>query len=112
ALAVAVLGREFAILFAQQPRRLRRKRRWRAADDGAIGKRDRRPHRESVVFGQVLLQVRIEIVGGGAKHIAEVGVGIGDENRKVVLAVDMDVDRLIVGDDFGKQRNHEQDEKN
>jgi hypothetical protein len=53
------------------------------------------------VLGQVFLGVGIAVVGGGAEIVAEIGVRISEEDREVVLAVDMDEDRLIVGDELG-----------
>ncbi len=64
------------------------------------------------MFVEEFLQIRIAIIGGGAEHVAEVGVRIGDEDRKEGLAVEVDEQRLVVGDEFGAKRQHEQREKN
>src|SRR5262249_54813488 len=63
------------------------------------------------MFVEKTLQIGIAIVRGGAERVAELGIGIGHKNREIILAVDVDVERSIVGDEFGKQREDEQDEK-
>ena len=64
------------------------------------------------MLAEKILQMRIAVIGGGTEIVAELGVGIGHEYGKEALAVEMDEQRLVVGDEFGAQRNHEQDEKN
>ena len=48
----------------------------------------------------------VAVVSGGAENIAEVGVGVSNESRKIAFAFDPDVYRFVVGDEFGKQSDH------
>ena len=50
-----------------------------------------------------LLQIRIAVVGGGLEVAAERGLGIADECRPIQMAVELDQERAIVGDQFGEQ---------
>ena len=111
AAAVAVLGGEVAILLVQHPGRLRRKSRRRIVVDGLVGELDRRPDLDGVVLVEENLQVRIAVVGRGAEVVAEFGVRIVEDHREVILAVVVDEQRLVVGDELGEQRDHEQHEE-
>jgi hypothetical protein len=112
ALRIAVLGGEVAIDLAQHPGRLGRKRHRRPVIDGLVGEMDRRPDLDRIVLGEIFLCEGIAIIGCGAEVVAEIGVGIGEEDREIALAFDMDEDRLVVGDEFGEQSDEEQDEEN
>src|ERR1700722_4112075 len=56
--------------------------------------------------------MRVTVVGGSAENVVEVCVGVGNESRKIVSAFDPDVNRLVVGDEFGEQGDYEQSQKN
>src|SRR5215472_16517807 len=55
-----------------------------------------------------MLQIGVAVVGGGAKRVAKLGIGIGDENRKKILAVETDEQRPVIGDELGEEREDEQ----
>ena len=53
----------------------------------------------------------IAIVGRGLEIAAERGLGIADEGRPIEMAVILDQERPVVGDQFGEQRDEEQDQE-
>ena len=111
-----VLGGEFAILLREHPGRLRRQRRRRIAHLRVVGEANRRPDHGAAFLLDQAHQVIVAIVGRGAEQIrvrslGEGRVGIGHHRREIRMAVDVDVDRLVVGDEFRKQRNQEQRQK-
>ena len=75
-----------------------------------IGIADRRPDRPAVRF-DFLLNEGVAIVGHGQKA-PEFLLGIVDEHGKEQFALVGNDDRFVVGDEFGEQRDDEQNEKN
>jgi hypothetical protein len=72
-----------------------------------IGKADQRPDDRAALRRDLLLQIRIAIVGGGFEVTAEGGFGIADEGRPIEMAVILDQERPVVGDQLREQRDHE-----
>jgi hypothetical protein len=58
--------------------------------------------------GSQLLQKRIAVVGRGLEIAPESGLGIGDKDRKERLAVVAHIERPIVGDELGAERDGKQ----
>src|SRR6185437_9878181 len=50
-------------------------------------------------------------VGGDVEIAAKGGLRIEEDDREIGLAVVAQVERLVVGDEFGEQRDHEQDQE-
>jgi len=76
-----------------------------------VGIADQRPDDAAALFRDQLLQIGIAIIRRGLEIPAEGGLGIGDEGGKIQMPVILDQERAIVGDQFGEQRNKEQDQK-
>ena len=111
ALETLLLHHLLALLFGQHPGRLRRRRRRQVEIVGVVGVADRRPDDGAALFGDLLLQIGIAIVGGGFEIAAEGGLGIAEKHRPIEPAVILDEERLVVGDEIGKQRDHEKHEE-
>jgi len=111
ALEPLLLHHLLALLFCQHPGRLRRRRRRQVEIVGVVRIADRRPDDGAALFGNLLLQIGIAIVGGGFEIAAERGLGIIEDNRPIETAVIFDDERLVVGDEIGKQREHEKHEE-
>ena len=106
------LDHRLALLLGQHPGRLRGRRRRQIEIVGVVGIADRRPEHVAALLGDQLLQERVAIVGRGLEVAAERGFGIGDEDREIGLAVVAHIERLVVGDELGEQRDHEQHQEN
>jgi hypothetical protein len=76
------------------------------------GVTDQRPDNGAALRGDQFLQIRIAIIGRGFEIAAEGGLGIADESRPVQVSVKPDEKGPVIGDEFGEQRNKEQQEKN
>jgi hypothetical protein len=100
------------MMVGQHPGRLRRRRGRQIEVVGVVGIADQRPKDEAALVRDQLLQIGIAIIGGGLEIAAERGLRIADEGRKIQMPVEFDEERPIVGDQFGKQRDEEQNEKN
>ena len=105
------LDHRLALLLGEHPGRLGRRRRRQIEIVGRVGVADRRPDHVAALLGDQLLQKRIAIVGRGLEIAAERGLRIGDEDREIRLAFELDVERLVVRDEFGEQRKGEQDQE-
>ena len=75
---------------------------------GVVGVSDQRPDHIAAFVGNDLLQIGIAVVGLGLELAAERGLGVAYEDRVVGVALETDVERLVVGDEFGAKREHEQ----
>ncbi len=76
--------------------------------DGVVVEADRRPKHPAVALPDHLPDRRVAIVGLGLELAAERRLGIGPENRRIEPALPGHQDRLVVGEQFGEQREHEQ----
>ena len=111
ALEALLLHHLLALRFGQHPGRLRRRRRRQVEIVRVVGIADQRPDDGAALVRDQLLQIGIAIVGGGLEVAAESGLGIADEGRPIEMAVELDQERTVVGDQLGKQRDHEQDQE-
>src|SRR5262249_58999269 len=74
-----------------------------------IGIADRRPDDGTALVRDQLLPIGIAIIGRSLEVAAERGLRIGNEGRPVEMAVELDQERPVVGNQLGKQRYEEQD---
>ena len=74
---------------------------------GIVGVADQRPDHVAALVRDQLLQERIAIVGGGLEVAAECRLRIGHKHREVRLPVDMNIERPVVGDELGTERDDE-----
>ncbi len=111
ALQALLLHHRLALRFRQHPGRLRRRRRRQIEIVGGVGIADQRPDDPAALVRDQFLQVGIAIVGRGLEVAAEGRLGIADEGRPVEVAVILDQERPVVGDQLGEQRDHEQHEE-
>src|SRR5690606_26972783 len=77
-----------------------------------VGIADRRPPDRAALLGDQFLQIRIAIIRRRLEFTAERRFGIGGDGGKEELAVNPDHERLVVGDEFRKQRYDEQNQEN
>ncbi len=105
ALETLLLHHLLALRFRQHPGRRRRRRRRQVEVVRGVGITDQRPDDGAALGRDLLLQIGIAIVGGGFEVAAEGGLGIADESRPVEMAVILDQERAVVGDQFGEQRD-------
>jgi hypothetical protein len=61
-----------------------------------------------MMFVEVPLQIGIAIVRGGAERVAKLGIRVGHEHRKEILAVKVNEQRPVVGNELGEQRDDKQ----
>jgi hypothetical protein len=78
---------------------------------GIVGIADQRPDHGAALVRDQFLQIGIAVVGGGFEIATKSGFGIADEGREIQMAVELDQERTVVGDQFGEQRDHEQDQE-
>ena len=114
AAAVEALALHHRLAFrrGEQPSRLRRRRGRQVEIVGGVRVADRRPDHAAAFLGDQLLHKGIAIVRRRFEVAAKRGFRIGEEHREVGLAVEANVERLVVGDEFREQRDHEQREEN
>src|SRR3974377_649307 len=110
-------GGKLPILLRQRPGRLGRERRRRLADLRVVGEADRRPDHDAALLLNETHKIVVAVVGRGAEQIrilvpGESRVRWGTDRGKKPLAVDVNEDRLVVGDELRKQRNNEQSKEN
>ena len=72
-----------------------------------VGETDRRPYDEAALFFDEIHQIFIAIVGGCAKQVrifflGEGSIRISHDGREKRTSIDVDEDRLVVADEFGK----------
>ena len=109
ALEALLLHHLLALRFRQHPGRRRRRRRRQIEVVRGVGIADQRPDDGAALGRDLLLQIRIAVIGRGLEVAAEGGFGIADEGRPIEMAVILDQERAVVGDQFGEQRDQEQD---
>ena len=111
ALEALLLDHAFAFGLGQHPGRLRRRRSRQIEIVGVVGIADQGPDDGAVLLRDQFLQERIAIVRRGFEVAAKGGLGVGDEGRKIQTAVELDHERPIIGDQFGEQRDEEQNQE-
>ena len=101
-----LVGHRLALVILQPPCRRGGRGRRQVALVRAIGEADRRPEHEAMVF-DLFGNHRVAVIGLGEKP-AELFFRIIERDRKENLALVEGDNRPVVGDDFRKQRQHEQ----
>jgi hypothetical protein len=77
-----------------------------------VGIADQRPDDRPALIGDQLLQVWIAIIGRGLEVAAKGRLRIGDEGRPIQMAVVLDQERPIIGNQFGNRiRKIQNDQK-
>jgi len=91
-----------ALRLGEHPGRFRRRRRRQVEIVGIVGIADRRPDDGAALVCDQLLQVGIAIIGCGFEIAAKGGLRVTDESRPIQVAVELDENRPIIGNQFGK----------
>ena len=71
---------------------------------------NRRPQHPAFFFDQVAYE-GVAVIGLGFEFTAEFGFGVAGDDREIILAVKLDDQRAVVGDELGRRGQDEQHEK-
>ena len=106
------LDHRLALRFGQHPGRRRGRRRRQVEIVRRVGIADRRPDHQAALVGDQLLQIRDRDSPRRFRSRRRTSFPDKEDHREIGLAVVAEIERLVVGDEFGEQRDEEQDQEN